>query len=83
MKIKGYTIKSESAEGVYYLFNGWNKNKAFWTDEKHIEKAIFKTIGQAKSSLTKLLKVMDDYKTDTFTYCMVFESGVIGEGLIS
>lgn len=81
--VKGYTIKSESAEGVYFLVNGWNKNKTFWTDEKHIEKAIFKTIGQAKASLTKLLKVMEDYKTDKFTCCTVTESGDIWEGVIS
>ena len=83
VKIKGYTIKSTSEEGIYYLVNGWNKNKTFWTDEKHIEKAIFKTIGQAKASLTKLLKVMEDYKTDKFTCCTVTESGEIWEGVIS
>jgi ABC-type transport system substrate-binding protein len=77
---KGYTIKSTSAEGVYYLVNGWNKNKTFWTDEKHIEKAIFKTIGQAKSSLTKLLKVMEDYKSDVFTICTITENHTIKEG---
>lgn len=66
MEIKGYTIRSTSEDGIYYLVNGWDKHRAFWVKEKHIDKAIFKTAGQAKASLTKLLKVMDEYKSDTF-----------------
>lgn len=77
MKNKGYTIRSTSSEGVYYLVNGWDKNHAFWVEEQHIDKAIFKTAGQAKASLTKLLKVMDDYRTDTFELVAVSETGKI------
>ena len=75
IKIVGYTIKSSSEEGVYYLVNGWNKNRAFWVTEKNIDKAIFKTIGRAKTSLTKLLKIIDDYKTDTFELVAITENG--------
>lgn len=62
----GYTIRSISDEGTYYLVNGWNKNNALWVNEKDIHKAVFKTEGQAKASLTKLLKVFPEYATDTF-----------------
>lgn len=64
--MKGYTIRSTSPEGVYLLCNGWNKNRTFWVKENEIHKAIFKTAGQAKTSLTKLLKIMPEYSTDKF-----------------
>lgn len=70
---KRYTIKSTSKEGVYYLVNGWNKAKTFWLDEKSVledvenaKRFFFKKPQHAKSSLTKLLKVMEDYRNDKF-----------------
>lgn len=77
MGIIGYAIKSTSDEGIYYLCNGWNKHKTFWVDESKIHKAIFKTRGQAKASLTKLLKIMEDYKSDFFQMAFIFEDGTI------
>lgn len=71
--MKKYTIKSTSWEGVYYLVNGWEKCKTFWFGEdevmKDVEKAkrfFFNKPSQAKASLTKLLKIMPDYKEDEF-----------------
>jgi hypothetical protein len=68
-----YTIKSTSDEGVYFLVNGWEKHHTFWISEaevnKDIEKAktkFFTAPRYAKSSLTKLLNIMDDYKNDHF-----------------
>lgn len=77
MAIKGYTIQSISDEGTYYLVNGWEKHRAFWVRKEEIDKAIFKTEGQAKASLTKLLKIMDDYKSDIFKVCYVDENNTI------
>jgi hypothetical protein len=77
MAIKGYTIQSISDEGTYYLVNGWEKHQAFWVRKEEITKAIFKTEGQAKASLTKLLKIMDDYKSDIFKMCYVDENNVV------
>lgn len=71
--MKKYTIKSTSNEGVYYLVNGWNKCKTFWFNQKSVlentenaKRFFFKTPSQAKASLTKLLKIMSDYKNDNF-----------------
>jgi len=71
--MKKYTIKSTSEEGIYYLVNGWNKCKTFWFNEKSVledkenaKRFFFNKPSQAKASLTKLLKVMDDYKRDSF-----------------
>jgi len=71
--MKKYTIKSTSNEGIYYLVNGWNKCKTFWFNEKSVledkenaKRFFFNKPSQAKASLSKLLKVMDDYKKDSF-----------------
>lgn len=62
-----YTIRSTSDEGVYYLVNGWNKHKTFWVELSDLnEEMLFSRPRFAKASLTKLLKVMSDYKTDYF-----------------
>lgn len=63
-----YTVKSTSSEGVYYLWKGWGNcfSKHMW--EKNIpteEKYLYKSRQSAKASVSKLLKVMDEYKTDT------------------
>jgi hypothetical protein len=62
-----YTIKSTSSEGTYYLVNHWEKHRAFWVDIDHIKTSMyFNKPSDAKRSLTKLLKVMEDYKDDVF-----------------
>lgn len=85
MKIAGYTIESTSDEGVYYLVNGWYKHFAFWIRKKdyNANKArympiiTFKTIGSAKSNLTKLVKIMPEYADDVFRICEISEGGNI------
>lgn len=63
-----YTIKSESAEGTYYLSKDWRKNNAFWVDLSDLRmEMLFKTKAAAKASLTKRLKIMPEYATDTFS----------------
>jgi len=62
-----YTIKSTSEDGVYYLVKDWRKNKAIWTTKNELDRTmLYKRPQDAWASLTKLLKVMDEYKTDTF-----------------
>lgn len=64
--IISYTIKSTSDEGIYYLVNGWNTHKKFWEEPKKMKKSMFfQRPADAKRSLSKLLKVMDEYRTDT------------------
>lgn len=72
----GYTVKSISEEGSYFLVNGWQKNKTFWMKPKayNPKKHSFKTERSAKSSLTKLLKVMDDYLEDTMILVRIEEN---------
>ena len=62
-----YTIRSKSEDGVYYFVNHWNKYGAFWKKAWAMtEDMLFKHQKDAKASLTKLLKVMPEYNTDTF-----------------
>ena len=62
-----FTIKSISQEGTYYLVNHWNKKKAFWKLASEITvDEMFKTAATAKMSLTKLLKIMEEYHKDQF-----------------
>ena len=45
-KIKGYTIKSTSEEGIYYLVNHWQKHKTFWIEKENLKpEMLFKTVG--------------------------------------
>lgn len=68
-----YTIKSTSDEGVFYLVSGWEKHKTFWISETELQKDVERAKAKfftaprfAKTSLTKLLKVMPEYATDSF-----------------
>ena len=71
---KGYVIQSISDEGIYYLCNGWNKHKTFWVTYTNIDKAIFKAEHHAKTSLTKLLKIMPEYKSDDFSVAKIYDN---------
>ncbi len=62
-----FTIKSVSKDGTYYLVKNWRKKKAIWkfsSEMKHED--MYKRAQDAVSALTKLLKVMDEYKSDRF-----------------
>ena len=72
--MKGFTIKSTSPEGVYYLVNHWEHHKTFWVEPEKVKQSmLFKRACDAKRSLTKLLKVMDDYRTDEFVLVKIYE----------
>lgn len=72
--MKGYTIKSTSDEGTYYLVNHWEKHKTFWIEPEQVKQSmLFKRISDAKGSLTKLLGIMDDYKNDKFELIEIYE----------
>lgn len=73
-KIIGYTIKSTSDEGVYYLVNHWEKHRAFWVKREELKPSLlFSSAGYAQRSLKRLLKIMEDYKNDTFESVVVYE----------
>lgn len=62
-----YTIKSISNDGEWYLVKGWRKYKSHWQNRDNcLPDTTFKSVASAMRSLTKLLKVMPEYLTDTF-----------------
>ena len=62
-----YTIKSVSSDGEWYLVNGWRKYKCYWQKRDNcVPHTTFKSVASAMRSLTRLLKVMPEYREDTF-----------------
>ena len=73
-----FTIKSVSSDGTYYLVKNWREKKTFWKLASEIRaKDMYKREQDAVSALTKLLKVMDEYKSDTFTLIETDNTGRI------
>ena len=70
----GYTIKSESKDGEFFLAKNWRKNKALWVKKDWLkEQHLYKTYGHCEQALYNLLDTMPEYKSDTFY--MVFIDG--------
>lgn len=62
-----YTIKSVSKEGVYYLVNHAKDYKTYWVEKRDLKpKMLYDRAADAKASLTKLLKIMTEYRADKF-----------------
>lgn len=60
-----FTIRSISEDGIYYLCK--RNYYRFWVTEREVaEDIIFRRAQDAKASLAKLLKVMPEYRFDTF-----------------
>lgn len=67
----GYTIKSVSEEGTYYLCKNWNKNKTFWKEEDCLNDSdLYKSPSYSIRSLKKVLEKLPDYATGKFTLVM-------------
>lgn len=61
-------VKSISADGVYYLVNGWHKYNQFWHKNGDDQRCHFKDAKTAKTSLTKLLKTFPEYLDDEIIF---------------
>ncbi len=72
-----YAIRSDSEKGTFFLVKDWRKNRAIWSRYLDFGKCLFKTESAAKASLTKLLKVMDEYAEDAFTVILLDSSNAI------
>lgn len=74
--MKGYTIKSVSEEGTYYLVKNWRKNKALWVKRDELKQEyLFTSLTRAENSLVSLLKVMPEYKEDNLTGYVIEDNG--------
>lgn len=75
-----FTIKSVSNESIYYLVNHARKYKTFWVEFNELKSdMLFNRVSDAKTSLTKLLKVMSDYRADTFYLVQIDKFGNLTE----
>lgn len=74
--MKGYTIKSVSEEGTYYLVKNWRKNKALWVKrDKLKQEYLFTSLTRAENSLVSLLKAMPEYKEDNLIGYVIEDNG--------
>jgi len=73
--VYGYAIKSESADGTFYLVNGWNKHRAYWFSRLNPTKVMFTKKGVALRSLRRLLNIMPEYREDKFTLVEIADGG--------
>lgn len=77
----GFSIKSVSDDGVFFLAKDWRKNNVLWMKDTPMLKTflpLFKTGAGAKRSLSQLLKICPDYANDNFTL-VKFENGKVTE----
>ncbi len=64
----GFTIKSVSEDGTFYLVKNWRKNKKMWIGSSLIKQEhLYKSEKLARNALEKLLNLMNEYAKDTFT----------------
>lgn len=78
--MNGYTIRSESSDGIYYMVRNWRKNKAMWVKENDVKQEfLYSSAGRAIRAIIQLLSLMPDYATDKLSIVM-FENGNIFEG---
>lgn len=77
-RIRNITIRSISQDGEYYLVSGWNKHKGFWVKWEEMKpEMMFSAERYAKRSLDRLIKVMPEYKSDTFHIVEVKGDGTL------
>lgn len=75
--MEGYTIKSISNNGVYFLVKDWRKNKALWvTFNKLKPEYLYKSAKTSMKALEKLLNVIDDYAEDTFSVVYIKDNSM-------
>ena len=66
-----YAIKSVSEDGIFYLCKNWNHQRMIWRRWVELKKDVYKTEKGALCALTKLLKIIDEYKSDIFYLCEI------------
>lgn len=77
--MNGYTIKSESSDGIYYMVRNWRRNEAMWAEERDIKQEfLYRSAGHAIRALTQLLVLMPEYATDKLTV-VIFEGNKISD----
>ena len=59
--MNGYTIKSISNDGVYFMVRDWRKNKAIWVSFDMLKpEYLYKSSNTSIKALEKLLNAMEE-----------------------
>ena len=76
--MNGFTIKSISEEGTYYLVKDWRKNKAIWIKEDKLKQEhLYKSANTSIRALEKLLNAMDEYADDKFNIVCITNGNIV------
>lgn len=79
--LNGYTIKTISSEGTYFLVNGFEKHQKIWVEEKDLkEEYLFTSTYLARKSLKKLLEFFDEWEDDEFSLVYFHKGNIIFDG---
>lgn len=82
--MNGYTIKSISNDGVYFMVRDWRKNKAIWVSVNKLKQEyLYKSANTCIKALEKLLNVMDEYATDKFVVVSITDGSIAECGKLS
>ena len=75
--MNGYTVKSISNDGVYFMVRDWRKNKAIWVSVNKLKQEyLYKSANACIKALEKLLNVMDEYATDKFIVVSITDGNI-------
>ena len=75
--MNGFTVKSISEEGTYYLVRDWRKNKAIWIKEEKLKQEhLYKSANTSIRALEKLLNAMEEYATDKFNIVCITDGNI-------
>lgn len=82
--MNGFTIKSISNDGVYFMVRDWRKNKAIWVSVNKLKQEyLYKFANTCIKALEKLLNVMDEYATDKFVVVSITDGNIVECGKLS
>ena len=82
--MNGYTVKSISNDGVYFMVRDWRKNKAIWVSVNKLKQEyLYKSAHTCIKALEKLLNVMDEYATDKFIVVSITDGNITECGKLS
>ena len=82
--MNGYTVKSISSDGVYFMVRDWRKNKAIWVSyDKLKPEYLYKSANTCIKALEKLLNAMSEYAEDKLSVVYIDGRDMTERGKLS
>ena len=82
--MNGYTVKSISNDGVYFMVRDWRKNKAIWVSFDMLKpEYLYKSSNTSIKALEKLLNAMEEYVEDKLSVVYIENRNMTEYGKIT